>query len=173
MATITVGGEATSRAAESSITTYTRVWRNGACTGNGTLTSVEIYAGANAITGLKVGTFSVSISGSTPNWTGSTFTNRDYESLGSANANAKTTFTGLSIDAQTNDVLGIIATAGSIDYTGSGGSATPGLVYKSGDCFGAGEQSSITADKNTYICSLYATGATAVAGNPYYYYLQQ
>jgi hypothetical protein len=166
MATITVGGEATSRAAESSITTYTRVWRNGACTGNGTLTSVEIYAGANAITGLKVGTFSVVIASSK-------FTNRDYESLGSANAYAKTTFTGLSIDAQTNDVLGIIATTGNIYYTGSGGSATPGLVYKSGDFFGAGEQSSITADSNTYICSLYATGETAVAGNPYYYYLQQ
>jgi hypothetical protein len=171
MATITVGGAATSRASESSITSYTRVWRNGACTGNGTLTSVEIYAGANAITGLKVGTFSVSISGSNPLWTGSTFTNRDYESLGSANANAKTTFTGLSIDAQTNDVLGIIATAGSIDYSSSGGSAVPGIFYKLGDYFGAGEQSSITADDKYYICSLYATSGETV--KPHYYYLQQ
>lgn len=142
---ITIGSAATSRGSSSSITTYTRIWRNGPCSGNGTINKIEIYAGADAITGLKIGTFSGS---------SNTYTNRDYESLGSADANTKTTFTGLSIDAQTNDVLGIIGTAGSIKYD-YGGSVQPGLALKSGDYFGAGSQSSYSTDLNSYACSLY------------------
>lgn len=142
---ITIGSAATSRASSSSITTYTRIWRNGPCSGNGTIGKIEIYTGSSAVTGLKIGTFYGS---------STTYTNRDYESLGSVDANTKKTFTGLSIDAQTNDVLGIIATAGSILYN-TAGSVTPGLAFKSGDQFGTGEQSSYTTDGNVYACSLY------------------
>ncbi len=150
--TIDIGGSAESRASESLITTYTRIWRHNACNANGVITSIEIYSGADAITGLKVGTFFGS---------GDTYTNRDYESLGSVDANTKATFTGLNIACQTNDVLGIIATTGKVDYVNSGGSANPGLAFKSGDFFGAGEQTGYTQDATQYICSLYATGVTA------------
>lgn len=117
---------------------------------NGSLTSFEVYA-RSSITSLKIGTFYGS---------GTTWTNRDYETIGSVTSGSKQTFTGKNCSVSTDDLLGAYHGDGALGRYGSGGS---GLCRKSGDLFGSGQQTEYS-HLDEYWLSIYATGETAAAG---------
>jgi hypothetical protein len=160
MATIDVGPGATNRA--SSVNTaanYTFIDKNNPANDTGTLDTFEIYAYEN-MSSVKMGTFYRDVS---------YYPNRDYESIGAVSAGSKQTFTGKNCDVVSGDYLGIGATGGKIEKDTSGYSS---YVIDDADDFGTGNfQVYASADGDAL--SIYATGATAAAGNPYYYYLQQ
>jgi hypothetical protein len=151
--TISIGSAAIDRGASSSTSAYTRIWFNAPCSGNGTIDTVEIYAAATAIVGLKSGTFYHTIDNN--------YVSRDYETLGDGSANAKTTFTGLNIDAELGDYLGMISTSGSVKYEATG--EYGGLAYIGSDEFGTGEHT-YTLDGTNYACSYYGTGTGGGVG---------
>jgi hypothetical protein len=160
MATIDIGPGATDRASAYGNYTRTTLDKGNPANDTGTLDTFEIFANVNC-TGVKIGTFSGS---------GTSWNDRDYESIGNVTAGSKQTFTGKNCDVSANDLLGIFfaGDGAKLEFDLSGGS---GVFYANGDLFGSGAQTySSTADR---ALSIYATGATAAAGNPYYYYLQQ
>ena len=123
---------------------------------NGVLTVFEVYAETNCAN-TKIGVFSGS---------GSTRTSRDYESIGSITAGSKQTFTGKNCDAQTNDVLGVYGTGGTIYQQNDGSSGGLGLIYRTpdGDAFTGTSQNFVT----TYAAyklqpSVYLTGVSTAA----------
>lgn len=116
----------------------------------GTLTSFEMYLVGNA-TGLKMGTFY----GSSSSWT-----NRDYENIGTCTGGSKQTFTGKNCEVETDDILGYVIEANVTFYYQT--DATYTTYYKSGDYFGAGTQ---TYGVSTgQLRSMYATGETSESG---------
>jgi hypothetical protein len=160
MAVITIGDGATDRASSRSFSTaVTLVDKNGAANGTGTLDVFEIFAVTTYLANVKIGTFSGS---------GTSYDDRDYETIGTVTAGSKQTFTGKNCDVESGDFLGIYGETGRLEVSTTGG---VGYYIKAGDWFGSSAQT-YTAQAN-YISSLYATGATVAAGNPYYYYLQQ
>ncbi len=92
--------------------------------------------------GVKMGTFY----GSDSSWT-----NRDYESLGAVSGGSKTTFTGLNCDCEKGDQIGIYPSY----YLGRKTSGE-GRRHNTGDTFGAGAQT-YTFTSNITV-ALYATG---------------
>lgn len=116
----------------------------------GILTSIELYFKTTG-SGVKVGTFS----GSSTSWT-----NRDYETIGAVTAGSKQTFTGLSCDVTANDLLGLVNTGGGCAYDTKG---SGGYLYKLGDQMGAGTQTYILDDQSKIALSCYATGESVVA----------
>jgi hypothetical protein len=159
MATIDVGPGATDRG---SYITYgnTVVDINNPANGTGTLDTFEIFAVSGYdLTNTAIGTFSGS---------DTSYDDRDYETIGSVTSGSKQTFTGKNCDVSSGDFLGVYHSNGRIERDTSGYS---GIYYKVGNKFNTGA--------NTYglysgdAISIYATGETAAAGNPYYYYLQQ
>lgn len=149
MAVIDVGPGATGRS--SYYITYTFLCVDNPANDTGTLDTIEIYA-SSVMSGTKVGTFY----GSSTSWTP-----RDYESIGTVSSGSKQTFTGLNCDVETNDLLGVYFSSGNIYADKSGYS---GLYAKSGDQFGAGTQKYTLVSGDAV--SIYATGATAAAGHP-------
>jgi hypothetical protein len=124
----------------------------------GILDTFEIFANTT-LSDVKIGTFSGS---------DTSYDDRDYEIIGTVTASSKQTFTGKNCNVSSGDYLGIFATDGAIERATSGGAS---VYYKVGDYFGSGSNTyTLVADD---VISIYATGATAAAGNPYYYYLQQ
>ncbi len=116
----------------------------------GALDTFEVWASGPSMTGTnKVGTFYGS---------GTTYTNRDGETIGTVVYGAKRTFTGLSIAVAIGDFAGIYYSAGSIEYDGSSG---VGVYIKSGDQFGTGEQT--YSSIGTTDISIYGSGATLIA----------
>jgi nicotinic acid phosphoribosyltransferase len=158
MATIDVGLTPVNRGAASSAT-HSLLDLNNPANDTGSLDTFEIWAATN-LSGTKIGTFSGS---------GTSWTVRDYESIGNVTSGSKQTFTGKNCNVSTNDVLGIYFSGGTIerDTSGFGGVG----VKLSTDVFGGGTNTYNISDDDAF--SIYATGATAAAGNPYYYYLQQ
>lgn len=144
---IDVGSTASDRGSSANINGGTYITKNNPVNANGVITSVEVWANGN-MTGLKVGTFSGS---------GTSWTNRDYETIGNVTAGSKQTFSGLSIDTQTDDLLGCVNTGGKIEMDITGGS---GHYWKQYDQFGAGTKTYTTAS-TTSVFSLYATGISA------------
>ena len=112
----------------------------------GTIDTFEVWALTTMDGTNKVGTFHGS---------GTNYTNRDGEVIGTVTSGAKRTFTGLSIDVTTGDFAGIYWSAGDIEPDTSGGA---NIYYKSGDQFGTGEQTYILA--SGYAISIYGTGET-------------
>jgi hypothetical protein len=144
MADIDVGAAATDR----SFTVpqgYTLIAMENPANDDGTIDTVAIWAGAN-MSNCKVGTFYGS---------GSSYTSRDSASLGTVTAGSKQTFSGLSIDVESGDYIGIYYSAGNIeaDFSGSG------VRYKAGDQFGQGAQTYGMWSNLTM--SLYGSGETA------------
>jgi hypothetical protein len=135
---------------------YTSLNMTSPASGTGHVVSWSTYFQSNG-SGYVVGTFY----GSSTSWT-----KRDSASIGNVTSGSTQTFTGLTIDVETNDIIGEYHSGGGQAYFASGGSGG----YKLGDQFGAGTQ---TYGTDSMIRYIYATGATAAAGNPYYYYLQQ
>lgn len=141
MAAIDVGGGATNRGTSSNNGTY--VDKNNPSNLEGYINTVELWFANNA-TGVKVGTFSGS---------GTSYTSRDFASIGNVTAGSKQTFTNLKIRVKAGDFLGIYFATGDIEYELSGGSD---VYYKAGDQFGAGAQT-YTQNAGDLI-SIYATG---------------
>ncbi len=144
---IDVGSAAIDRDAIGYTNTFTFILKDNPANDTGTLDTVEVWAYTD-LTGLKVGTFSGS---------GTSYNDRDYETIGSVTSGAKRTFTGLSIDVVTGDFLGMYVSGGRMERSSSGYS---GYGYKEGDQFGSGSQTYTVISDTTL--SLYATGETAV-----------
>jgi hypothetical protein len=160
MATIYVGPGATDRASSANTpANYTFIDFNNPANDTGTLDTFEIYAYEN-MSSVKMGTFFFD----TPY-----YPNRDYESIGNVTAGSKQTFTGKNCDVVSGDYLGVGAGGGKLERDTSGYSS---YVMDDADDFGTSNfQVYIELDRDAL--SIYATGATVAAGNPYYYYLQQ
>lgn len=142
---IDVGSTASDRGSSININGYTNIPKNNPVNANGVITSVEVWANGN-MTGLKVGTFFGS---------GTSWTNRDYETIGNVTAGSKQTFSGLSIDTQTNDLLGCVNTGGNIETDTTGGS---GHYWKKYDEFVTVTRTYAESDPTMTVFSLYATG---------------
>ena len=145
---IDVGSEASNRAANYS-TSLTLLALENPANDTGTLDTVELWMHSDA-SGVKVGTFS----GSSLTWN-----DRDYESIGNVTSGSKQTFTGLSIDVSTNDLIGLYFASGAIEMTNIGWS---GMLAGSGDHFGSGDNGYLLNNGRTF--SLYGTGETASVG---------
>jgi hypothetical protein len=163
MAVIDVGPGATDRAVSFNfVNDVSVVDLNNPANDTGTLDTFEIFAVSSNLQDCLIGT----VYGSgTKKWTA-----RDYETIGTVTYGSKQTFTGKSCTVSADDVLAIYATIGSIKRDSSGYSG--GYYKNSTNIFNGGSVSFSNALSNNAI-SIYATGATAAAGNPYYYYLQQ
>lgn len=122
---------------------------------NGKLNSMEVWSSV-LLSGTKMGTFYGS---------GTSRTMRDYESIGAVTGGSKQTFTGLDCDVQTNDILGIYFSLGSIEQDVSGGD---GILYKFGDCFAGGANT--YSSSAGYAISVYATGTESSTSKPHYYF---
>lgn len=93
----------------------------------GKIKKVELWFQTNA-TGVKAGTFF----GAAPN-----FTCRDFEVIGNVASGAKRTFTGLNIDVEIGDFIGVYSATGQMEKTDD---VHLGIYHKWGDQFEAGEQ---------------------------------
>lgn len=128
---------------------YTRVLIANAANDDGSLDTVEIWAYMD-LSGAKVGTFFGS---------GTDYTPRDYTLLGAVSSGSKQTFSGLDIEVESGDLVGLYCSGGMVESDSSGGD---GVYQKSGDQFSAGQQTYVFDSGDTV--SLYATGETASAG---------
>jgi hypothetical protein len=130
---------------------YTLLNADNPANDTGTLDTIKVKIGVDA-TGCKAGTFY----GSAASWTP-----RDSAAIGSVTSGSEQTFSGLSIDVETSDIIGWYGVGGA----GSGlrVKASGTRKYKSGDQFAAGTQT-YTAD--SYAQWLYGTGTTSSAGSP-------
>jgi len=117
---------------------------------SGTLDSFEIWASSN-LSSVKMGTFSGS---------GSSYDDRDYESIGSVTSGSKQTFTGKNCDVVTGDYLGSYHSSGNLRRATSGGS---GIYYKAADTFGGGANNYSALANN--VISIYATAPDPPSSN--------
>jgi hypothetical protein len=158
MAVIDIGSDASNRSNSFGVATF--VTLNNPANDTGVLDTFEVYP-ATTINGLKIGTFSKS---------GTNFTPRDFEEIGTASSGSKQTFTGKNCDVSSGDYLGVYYTAGKIDKDDNGGDGV--YYYASGDGFGGTYSYTLLSGD---IMSAYATGTTGGGATvkPHYYYLQQ
>lgn len=113
---------------------------------DGIITVMECYF-TIAKTSVKMGTFY----GSDSSWT-----NRDYESLGNCAGGSVTTFTGLNCECKAGDQIGLYSAYYlAMRFSGQG------YYRNSGDTFAAGEKSYTPVSDSTV--ALYATGISAAA----------
>lgn len=144
MTVIDIGPGATNRGSEYP-NERTYISLSNPSNGTGILDTMEVWLTNNASV-CKVGTFYGSSTSYTP---------RDYESLGAIVAGAKRTLTGLNCSVLSSDYLGGFANSQGFERD------TGGTTYeKVGDQFSAGTQ---TYDSRSDTPSIYATGATAKA----------
>lgn len=129
---------------------YTLLDEGNPANDTGTIDTVEVWANVSMSGTNKVGTFYGS---------GTSWNDRDYATIGTVTSGAKRTFTGLSIDVATGDIIGTHYTAGKIEVTTSGGVC---LLYDWGDNFGAAARTYNNTDYPSYKLSLYGTGETPV-----------
>lgn len=142
---IDIGSAATDRNITMSAT-YTTIDLANPANDTGTIDTFEIWADSNLDGTNKVGTFHGS---------GTDYTNRDGETIGTVTAGSKQTFTGLTIDVTTGDFAGIYFSAGTLERLNEGGS---NIYWISGDQFGTGQQTYTIANGDSI--SLYGTGET-------------
>ncbi len=150
MGEIDIGPGATNRGDNRS-SGYTRIDANNPANDTGILDTIEVWAIALNLSNFKIGTFSGS---------GTSYDDRDYETIGSVTAGSKQTFTGLSIDVAANDLLGCYYSNGFLESDTAGYN---GIYNKnsSGDAFGSGFNTYVLAAGDAL--SIYATGATSAA----------
>lgn len=145
---IDIGAPATDRG--TAFDPYTVINKANPANQNGTITSVEIWANIN-LSNCEVATFFLV--------SGSNYSTRDTHTIGAVTAGSKQTFSGLSIDVQSGDLLGMYYTAGKVECDSSGGS---GIWYAGVDYIPC---TNVTfASLGTWVVSLYGTGETAAAG---------
>lgn len=131
---------------------YTGIDLTNPANDDGVLDTFKIWLHSST-TGFLVGTFYGS---------GTSYTVRDYETLGSISNGSEQTFTGKSCDVQTGDFIGgynSIAEGGQLECNSSGGSGT---YYVSKNGFD-GSAHTYTLYANAKY-ALYGTGETAAAG---------
>lgn len=142
---ITIGSTASDRSGYEGVFTF--VNKGATANGTGTITSVEIWA-HSALSNCEVATFFVV--------SGNNLSTRDTHTIGSVTAGSKQTFSGLSLDVQTGDYLGIYYNNGTIDLDTSGGD---GMWFKSAqDLIPCTNQ--LFDSTSGYVLSLYGTGTT-------------
>jgi hypothetical protein len=124
---------------------YTLLDDTNPANGTGEITTFYIYAWTT-MGGTKVGSFY----GSSTSWT-----NRDYETIGTVNTGSEQSFSGLHCSVETGDVSGIYYSSGN-NYGASG--VTSNYGYKAGDQMGAGTQT-YTMNVN-YVIYAYGEGTT-------------
>lgn len=144
---IDIGMPATDRA--SSFPSYTLVAQGNPANATGVIDTVEIWANAN-MTLCEVATFFVV--------SGNNLSTRDYEAIGSVTAGSKQTFTGLSIDVETGDYLGIYYATGSVEAISSGGT---GLWGSAAGVDLIPTTNTLFTLYSAYELSLYGTGTEA------------
>lgn len=132
-------------------TNYTIIEKANPANEAGTITSVEIWANTN-LSDVEVATFY---------YTGvfSRYTTRDTHFIGAVTSGSKQTFSGLSIDVQTGDYIGIFYYPGIMEIDTSGGTE---MMYKAGDHIPCTDADFTSA--SGYLVSLYATGETITVG---------
>jgi len=113
----------------------------------GKLDTFELWFAVSS-TGVKAGTFYGS---------GTSYTNRDGETIGAVTAGSKQTFSGLDCDVESGDFAGVYQGTGRIELDLTGGS---GMKRKDGDQFGTGAQT--YTSYAVYIISIYGTGGDAI-----------
>ena len=135
----------------------TRITYDNTANASGTIDTVEAWF-ATALTGnvFRVGIFS--------NPSGTTFTCRSADSLGSVVSGSKQTFTGLSLDVETGDYIGADAGADIRLLIETDSSDGNGNYYISGQYCDVSDSGSFTADAD-YTLSLYGTGETTSANH--------
>ena len=164
MAAIDVGPGATNRgSSQNSPANYTFVDHNNPANDTGTLDTFEIWANAS-LSSVLMGTFYYK--------SGVGYYNRDYETIGNVTSGSKQTFTGKNCDVSSGDFLGFGATSGTGGKIETDTSGYSSYIIDDANDFGGGVFSALTSMTGDAI-SIYATGATAAARNPYYYYLNQ
>jgi len=130
--------------------TYTLLLTHNVANATGIIDTMEIWnADVITMTAIKIGMFYGS---------GTTFTPRDYESLGTAAPSQKTSFTGLECSVTIGDMIGFYAESAGIERADS----TASYFYAEGDKFG-GEYASYE-EFSPRILSLYGTGTTDIPG---------
>jgi hypothetical protein len=146
MAAIDIGSGAASQASAISAG-YTLIDLTNPANGTGTLTSFEIYPGAATMTGTKMGTFSGS---------GTSYDDRDYETIGNVTTGSKQTFSGLNCDVTAGDFIGVFYSGGTLFRNTTSGA---GVYYILEDTFGQGTHTYALSGTSLAI-SLYGTGET-------------
>jgi hypothetical protein len=114
----------------------------------GIINSMEFWYRTTGV-GVKCGAFS--------NDGSNKFTPRDYETIGGVTAGSKQTFNGLNCTVVTADVIGQYQSGGNLSCSSVGGTS---LSYKTGDQFGAGQQTYTPAAG--WRMAVYGTGTTSV-----------
>jgi hypothetical protein len=135
---------------------YTFIDLTNPANASGSIDTIEVWMN-NVGTGVKVGTFYGS---------SGTYTLRDYENLGEVTYGSKQTFTGLSCEVQTNDLVGFSAASGPIEANTSGGS---GIYWMPTNTFGAGETTYTNFNASRKL-AVYGTGEEATASLPIFAY---
>lgn len=144
---ITIGAAATDRTSVFG-SDYTLICLNNPANDTGTITDFEVWAKTTMLN-TKVGTFFGS---------GTDYTSRDFELVGTVTAGSKQTFSGLDIDVQTGDFAGCYYSSGQIETDLSGGAD---VYNRTSDQFGTGLK---TYSRNIAdVISLFGTGATPVS----------
>ena len=130
---------------------YTAIDLANPANATGTIDTFEVWF-YDTGSGVKLGTFYGS---------DTDYTSRDVEVIGDVTSGSKQTFSGLDCDVTAGDFAGMYAVNGRIDRSTSGGS---GRAYRSGDQFGAGQQT-YTVAANEKI-SIYGAGTAPVVLQP-------
>jgi len=154
MTAIDVGGAATDRASAWGAAFTTVIDLNNPANAAGTITTIEIWA-QSELSGCKAGTFFGS---------GTVYSNRDYETLGTVAAGSKQTFSGLALQVYTGDFIGAYCSAGNIEADTSGSGA---YFLSATDAMGGGKLTYIYNPGATLsVYGIGDTGSTIYMGSP-------
>jgi hypothetical protein len=146
---IDVGNAAINRGGNWPTANYTVLNYGNPANADGVIDTVELYAVLNNnLEGCKVGIFY--------NISGTTYACRDYAVIGDVTGGSKQTFSGLSIDVVTGDIIGLLFTRGQFEREESGGA---GIGYDAGDNMPSGPKVYTTYAGD--VLSIYGTGAAA------------
>jgi len=147
--TIDVGSAAINRSYWSAINGYTQVEGANTANADGTIDTVEVYvASATSGNSVKAGT----LEESPDNY----LTCRDSEVLGEVSFGYNE-FTGLSIDIETGDVIGVVETNSKTVWIDRGISGGTEKWYKAGDYLNPLDEGSFTSSSGQLL-SIYGTG---------------
>lgn len=151
--TIDIGTAADDRAS-SSTAAYTIVIRDNPANATGTLDTIEFFAEVGDVTNLQVGTFFVV--------SGLNLSTRDVdESLGTATAGVKTTFSSLNIDVETDEWLGFDIDTGRTSFN-SGAGTQPLLRSDFSDAIPCTNEA--FEAQGDFVWSCFGTGVETAAG---------
>lgn len=147
MASIDIGAAAIDRWGSGHDWDYTLLNLSNPANATGEIQSIELYA-SHDMSGVKVGTFY-------EDGGANHYTCRDSYTIGNVTAGSKQTFSGLSIEVQTGDVIGCYYSSGRLEISYSGGS---GVTRRSGDAFSTSQAEYTPIGGDDEDISLYGEG---------------